>query len=155
VTNLILTVIGITLVAATGLMALFYGGDAFYSSQTRIEAARLMNEGSQLHQAVTNYRARYGRHPGDRGTHQQVLNDLVDKRFLAEIPDGARTPWVFDYPNGLIRSEVGPVGDAEAQAVCSEARARMELPNPEQIFRCDGSDHPNRSLPANEPCCIF
>ena len=154
-TNMILTIIGITLVAATVLMTVFYGGDAFYSSENRVEAARLVSEGSQLHQAVTSYKMRYGDHPANRGTHEQVLQELVNKRFLDDVPNGGIGPWRFDYPNGMIRSEVGDVNDEKARAVCAEARAQQKLEDPENIFKCDGSDHPNRVLPANEPCCIF
>lgn len=154
-TNLMLTMIGILLVAATGLMAVFYGGDAFNSSKYRIEAARLNNEGAQLQTAVANYKSRYGVHPANRGTHDQVVEELMTKRFLSDIPEGSTDQWIFDYPNGLIRSEVGPVDDQEAQAICREARAQQKLPEPEKVFKCDGTDHPNRALPANEPCCIF
>ena len=154
-THLMLSMIGILLVAATALMVVFYGGDAFNSSQVRIEAARLNSEGAQLENAVSNYRARYGRHPANRGSHEQVLSELMSKKFLSDIPSGASDQWVFDYPNGLIRSNVGTVEDENARAICREARAQQDLPDPDNIYKCDGSDHPNRALPANEPCCIF
>lgn len=154
-TNLFLTTIGIVVTAAAALMVVFYGGDAFNSGQYKAEASRLTVEGAQIQQAISNYTIRYGKVPGNRGSSEAVAADLVSAKFLDTMPPGASQPWVIDYTNGLIRSDVGSTQDDEARQICKEARVQQKLPDPDTVYRCDGSDHPSGKLPSNEPCCVF
>ena len=154
-TNLMLSTIGVLLAAAAVLMVTFYGGDAFFSGSEKAEASRLTVEGAQIEQAVSNFTMRYGRAPGGGGTHEAAMSDLMSKNFLASAPRGGGEPWVIDYDNGLIRSDIGASDDETAREICAAARSQQNLPNPERVFRCDGSDHPSGGLPANEPCCLF
>jgi len=155
VTNLMLSTIGVLLAAAAVLMITFYGGDAFYSGTEKAEASRLTVEGAQIEQAISNYTVRYGKAPGNGGSHEDAMADLVSKKFLASAPPGGGEPWVIDYGHGLIRSDIGSSDDDRARDICAAARTQQNLPNPERVYRCDGSDHPSGMLPANEPCCLF
>tara|TARA_Y100001968_G_scaffold316833_1_gene345142 strand:+ start:2892 stop:3374 length:483 start_codon:yes stop_codon:yes gene_type:complete len=154
-TNLVLTTIGILVTAAAALMVVFYGGDAYYSGQAKSEASRLTVEGAQIQQAISNYTVRYGKVPGNRGNSEAVARDLIDAKFLDAMPPGSNGPWVIDYSNRMIRSDVGSVNDEDARRICLEARRQQSLPEPDMVYRCDGSDHPGGSLPSNEPCCTF
>lgn len=150
----ILTIIGITIAAAAALMTVFYGGDVFFGGRTNAEAARLVVEASQVERAEGYFRAQEARAPG-QGDSDSAFEELKAKRFLAEVPTGARSPWVIDYPNRVIRSDLGPVDDPHAREVCQAARKQLDLPSPNNVYRCDGSDYPGGVLPSNEPCCVF
>ena len=154
-TNLMLSTIGVLLAAAAVLMVTFYGGEAFFIGSQKAEASRLTVEGAQIEQAVTNFTIRYGRAPGNGGTHDEAMSELMSKKFLASAPRGGGEPGVIDYGTGLIRSDIGASDDEEAREICADARGQQNLPNPERVYRCDGSDHPSGALPANEPCCLF
>ena len=100
-TNLMLSTIGVLLAAAAVLMVTFYGGEAFFIGSQKAEASRLTVEGAQIEQAVTNFTIRYGRAPGNGGTHDEAMSELMSKKFLASAPRGGGEPWVIDYGNGL------------------------------------------------------
>lgn len=154
-TNMILTMIGILLAGVAALMVTFYGGDAFFGGKYKAEASRLTVEGAQIEQALSNYKARYGTRPASAGNSNDAFNELMSKKFLASAPPGSNQPWVIDYGNNIIRSDVGPKEENDAQRICQEARAQQKLPARDEPYMCDGSDHPSGILPANEPCCIF
>lgn len=156
-TTVILVIIGIVLAAAAALMLVFYGGDAFYSSRIDAEASRLTVEGAQMQRAVSAFEVQEGRRPGGGSSSAQAGQDLIDYRYMVEIPKGANHEWVVDYDNKLIRSDLGSSSDAYARQVCIAARRQQNLPYPGQIFLCDGSDYPggNGSLPQKETCCVF
>ena len=150
-----LSTIGVLLAAAAVLMVTFYGGDAFFSGSEKAEASRLTVEGAQIEQAISSYTIRYGKAPGGGASHDAAMADLMSKKFLASAPRGGTQPWVIDYDNGLIRSDIGASDEDRAKDICAAARSQQNLPNPERVYRCDGSDHPSGMLPANEPCCVF
>lgn len=156
-TTVFLVTIGIILAAAAALMVVFYGGEAFYSSRIDAEASRLTVEGSQVERAVTSFEIQEGRRPGNGISPSVADQELVDYRYLAEVPKGAEQGWVVDYENDLIRSDLGPTSDTRAREICIAARRQQNLPFPGDIFRCDGSDYPGNPgyLPAAETCCIF
>ena len=155
-TTVILVTIGIILAAAAALMLVFYGGDAFYSSRVKAEASRLTVEGAQVERAVSSFEIQERRRPGNGVSIAQASQDLVDRRYLVDIPKGANQAWVVDYENRLIRSDLGSASDTRAREICVVSREQQNLPYPGEIFRCDGSDYPGGgSLPANETCCIF
>ncbi len=157
-TTTIMTVIGILLAAAAATMVYFYGGDAFYEGKVKAEAARLTSEGSQIERAIDLYESRYGRAPANAGDSDSVMSEIMGKNFLDKSPEGSSqsSPWVVDYVNKMIRSDLGPEDSADAQKVCRYARRMQKLPNPDMIYQCDGSDYPggNGFLPKNEICCI-
>lgn len=153
-TTIILTLIGIILAAASVAFVYFYGGAAFFTTNVASEAARLTVEGEQIHNAVISFNIREGRIPGD-GTADAAMNEVIQSRFLEQAPLGSTGPWVIDYENGIIRSDIGASDDQFANDVCLEARRLQNLPNEGIVYQCDGLDHPDGRLPANEPCCRF
>lgn len=156
-TTVILTLIGILLAGASVLFVIFYGGDAFYAGEIRSEASRLTVEGNQVENSVRSYTIREGKIPGNGVDPETSMQDVLEEKFLETVPLGAETPWIIDYPNEIIRTDIGALDDERALSICREARARQSLPEPETVYQCDGSDHPNNNgrLPANEPCCVF
>lgn len=154
-TNMILGMIGILLAAAAALMTMFWGGDAFFSGSEKAEASRLTNEGAQIEQAISSYTARNGILPGAGGGSSDAESDLVSSKFLSHMPKGSAGSWIIDYPRQMVRSEVGDIADPKAQEICRTARQQQELPNPDKIYKCDGSDHPSGRLPVKEPCCVL
>lgn len=157
-TTIILTAIGILLAAASALMIAWYGGGAFNQGRINAEASRLIVEGSQIERAVGLYRAHEGRSP-DVANPDDPLSALIDRRYMTKRPLGDGGRWLVDYQNGMIRSDVGAADDVRALSICRAARRQQNLPDPNSVFRCDGSDypysHPAMTLPANEPCCSW
>lgn len=157
-TTIVLVTIGIILAAASALMVLWYGGGAFDNGRINADAARLLTEGSQIERAVGLYRAQEGKSP-DAANAADPLEALIDRRYLADRPSGANGRWFVDYPSGMIRADVGAVDDTRALMVCRSARRAQKLPNPGDVYRCDGADyplpHPPGTLPAIEPCCVW
>ena len=168
-TTIILVAIGILIAAAAALMVVFYGGDAFWSSDVKAEAARLVGEGAQISYAIDLFEKQEEYLPG-RGTGPgattDALTDLKDKKYLPIPPGGAKitsgaSAWKIEYgQDGMIYSKLGSVDDAQSNAVCKEARRQLQLLPKDAIYKCDGSDYPNaawaaaHSLPDREPCCI-
>lgn len=155
-TTIVLVTIGIILAAVSAMMVYWYGGDAFDQGRIQAEAARLLTEGSQIERAVGLYRAQEGRTP-DMVNHDDPMEALIQRRYLADRPIGDNGRWFVDYSAGMIRSDLGAPDDVRALAVCRAARKSQNLPNPGQVYSCDGSDypgaHPPGTLPAAEPCC--
>ena len=146
------------LAAASALMVLWYGGDAFSRSRIDADAARLVNEGAQIEKAEGLYRAHEGRVPSSANA-SDPIQALVDRHYIVHPPIGDTGKWVMDYGNGMIRADVGSSEDTRAIDVCRAARRAQRLPDPRQVYRCDGSDypraHPPGTLPAIEPCCSW
>ena len=155
-TSIVLVTIGIILAAVSAMMVVWYGGDAFDQGRIQAEAARLLTEGSQIERAVGLYRSQEGRTP-DMVNHDDPMEALIQRRYLADRPLGDNGRWFVDYSAGMIRSDLGAPDDARALAVCRAARRSQRLPNPTEVYSCDGSDypgaHPPGTLPAAEPCC--
>ena len=156
-TTVILSIIGILLASSAALMVSFYGGDAFTKSSAQADAARLVVEGDQISKAIDSYTMQEGRLPGDRHGHSSVgvSNDLMEKKFLSSMPKGYDNPWIIDYPNAMIRVDVGSASDNKAKAICIAARKQIKMENPETVYKCDGTDSPLGKLNAREPCCIW
>ena len=157
-TTIVLVTIGIILAAVSALMIVWYGGTAFDEGHIQADAARLLTEGSQIERAVGLYRAHEGRTP-DMVNRDDPMEALIQRRYLSDRPSGDNGRWFVDYAAGMIRADVGAADDARALSVCRAARRSQGLPNPREVYRCDGSDypfsHPQGSLPANEPCCTW
>jgi hypothetical protein len=156
-TTVILTTIGILLASAAALMVAFYGGDAFTSSAVQADAARLVVEGDQILKAIDSYTMQEGRLPGDQAglSSDGVSTALMQKKFLSSMPKGYDNPWIIDYPNEMIRVDVGSATDEKAKAICVAARKQIKMADPETFYKCDGSDSPMGQLSAIEPCCIW
>lgn len=154
-TNTILVSIGILLASSAAMMVTFYGGSVFADSQKTGEASRIVVESAQIASAFDAFVQRERRLPGAGGSSQDALNDLLNGKYLSEIPRGAQNSgWSVDYSEGMIYSVLGAAADDDNLDICRAARAQLELPEPENVYKCDGSDHPSGALPQREPCCI-
>ena len=147
---------GIAIAAAAALMMVFYGGDVYFKYVNEAEAARLVGEGAQIEAAVQLYYQDHMKYPASRG--DGGIQTLVENHYLDSAPpgdpNGSKGEWIIDYDEGQIRSRAGDVDDPEAQRLCITARRQLKFANPEKIYRCDGSDHPDGVLSRLEPCCI-
>lgn len=175
-TTIILVAIGVLIAAAAAIMMVFYGGDAFTSSEVRANAARLVGEGAQLSYATDLYYRQEGKLPGDGVDGDQAIDDLFEKKYLTHMPlgvrkDGYSAPWKMEYgADGMIYSRLGLSSDEYAMSVCREARRQLNykdvIPAGEpdagklKVYQCDGSDYHDTSwasrgtLPDSEPCCV-
>jgi len=153
VSNIILVIFGVLIAAAAALMTLYFGGDAFTKYSEEAEAGRLVSEGAQIEAAVELYYRHNGKFP-DEG---DPMNELMDKDYLSSMPLGTEYTtgdWVVDYDEGQIRSTVGSASDDDAISICQTARRQLKMPEPEKVYKCDGSDYPGGRLSSREPCCI-
>lgn len=157
-TKIILTVIGIAMVAVTSLVIIFYGGGALSEGEERAEASRLLNEGANLEHALELYYFAEGGYPASGGDSSAAVAELVGKEYLSSVPEGMREridgDWAIDYSEGMIKASVGSETDEKAMGICREARRQLSLPDPEKVYLCDGSDSPGGVLSRIEPCCI-
>ncbi len=157
-TTIILVIIGVLLAAAAALMLLFYGSDVFERYSTEAEAARMVSEGAQIESAVELYYRNNDRYPQADGAGSPV-ETLISADYLTHAPRGdaggnAGGQWTIDYDEGQILSRVGNVSDEEAMLICTTARRQVNMPDPENVLQCDGSDSPGGKLSALDPCCI-
>lgn len=154
-TNLILVTLGVMLAAGTALMVTFYGGTAFTETRKSGEASRIIVESAQIASAFDAYVKRERRLPGGGGSSDDAIDDLIANDYLDEIPEGARASgWSIDYNAGMIYSILGEASNDENVEICRLARAQIRLPEPDKVYKCDGSDYPGGKLPQREPCCI-
>jgi hypothetical protein len=82
--SLILTVIGIALVAVLAIATIYYGGDIFKSNGTRAAAVKVINNGQQINGAIETFKAQKGEVPAN-------LEALVTSKYLSAIPEGTWT----------------------------------------------------------------
>ena len=73
--SLIITIIGILLVAAVAIAAVFYGGSGFTSNGTKAAAAKVVNEGQQVRGAANTYRVQQGVSPAS-------IDSLISTEYL-------------------------------------------------------------------------
>lgn len=173
-TTIILVAIGVLIAAVAAIMMIFYGGDAFSDSKQRADAARLVQESAQVEYAFDLYTRQEGQMPGldtagNPVSGLQAINDLKAKKYLSYAPLGMQDAisngtfdgnWAIDYNLGVIRSSLGPATingepNEDALGICREARKQLYLPEPEKVYKCDGSDVVGGGgLSSREPCCI-
>ena len=159
--NLIVTVIAIVLVTVVMIMAVWYGGAAFSTYQSKAHAGRYVNEAEQISGAVEYYRVNETKDNSYPGS----IEDLVSKGYLAEKPT---TNWqiVDKYAKATIN------GGGEAYKQCLTVRekygfdarkncAKSPANNEDCLRGCyaieDGARPrtiANPNLLAKDPCCI-
>lgn len=83
-TTIILTLIGLLMVAASVLMMLYYGEDAMAKSSDSAAASTLVNAGSNIEFATTAYRITSGELPSSIDDLRKTVNDY---QWLLEDPE--------------------------------------------------------------------
>jgi hypothetical protein len=84
--QVLVAVIAIILAVIGAFVGLWYGGPAFIDNSGKAMYAKLLNNGQQIQAAVQLYSSTEGFFP--TGTSQQILNSLVDGKYLTMIPEG-------------------------------------------------------------------
>jgi type II secretory pathway pseudopilin PulG len=148
--NVLIGLIGVILLIGLALAGALFLGDSFGSASQEAQAARLMQEGSQISQAFELYGLDKGEFPS--GTSAQKIQTLVSTGYLKTQPSGGTTTsgtstgWVVDNARGAALTTIG--SDAGSQKVCKAARAKLGFSDP--IKACDAAD-----IAANDPCCTL
>lgn len=113
--NLILSVIAITLISVMVVVGVFYGGEMFNSYQAEAHASRLISEGEQIAGTVSIYANEQHELP-------ENMSSLVVKNYFMEAPaQGPYTEWHFS--RGYAVNEIG--GGRPVHQSCLSARKRF------------------------------
>lgn len=121
--NIIIAIIAIALVVIISYATMYYGGDSFNDGKLKAEAARLVNEGSQIASAAMVYRAK----GGDLSASDFTLNTLVDAEYLKTVP----VNWNPD--TDFVIYPVNSNDDPKAETLCYVA-------NSQAGFHFDGAE---------------
>ncbi len=132
--SFIITLVAIVLVAALSIATLYYGGDGFTQSNSRTEAAGLLQEANQLVGALELHRVDRTALP-EGPTSEDVVLQLMDGKYLTQMPDQT---WGFvtDYV----------VWDGVSDEVCLELNKKLQF---QGIPSCDDPQAQKRNL-----CCV-
>lgn len=150
--NVIIGVIGVILFIGLAVAGTSWLGPMFMESRIEAEAVGYLNQTSQISHAIESYASDRGKLPVQSG--REPIDILVAERYMKNKPEGGSSDWVYD---GETQSLITPVAGAVDQAtkICVAARVRAEMPQPERVFKCDGSDAPNGVLSSKDPCCLM
>ena len=158
--NLIVTVVAIVLVAVVTLMAVWYGGHAYSTYQSKARVAQYVNEAEQISGAVSYYRVNHD------NTFPANMQVLLDENYLSQKPQGE---WMID--DSQTATAVMPAGEA-ALTQCLELRkkygfdaeancATSPLDNKQCLRVCyDPADTSvprtvvNLNIDDKDPCCV-
>lgn len=91
--SLVVSIIGILLIAVISAAAIYYMGDSTHSAKGSGDLARVINEASQIHGAVLL------REQDKPGISLSSMQQLLDEKYLASAPS---TEWNIS-PVGMIR----------------------------------------------------
>lgn len=97
--SLVVSIIGILLVAVLSAAAIYYMGDSTHSAKSTGDLARVINEASQIHGAVLL------REQDKPGVALTSMQQLLDEKYLTSAPN---SDWSIS-PVGMIR----PVSSVE------------------------------------------
>jgi len=89
--QLIAAVIAIFLLGLLVLAAMYYGGGAHSDAKIRADYAGNMNTGSQIEGALRLYFNDHAMYPPSNLENEELLQFLVDNKYLKEVPAGEWT----------------------------------------------------------------
>lgn len=123
--QLLVTILAIALVAALAGASLFYGGDVFTSGSSKATVATLGSQGQQISAAWTMYSANNG------GANPSAIGDL-SPTYLSSIPPtptltGA-TAWSLDATNKLAQVYLGTAAKEVCEQVAKTAGGAAAAP---------------------------
>jgi hypothetical protein len=110
--SLIITIISIALVAALAVASIYYGGAAFTSGKLNAEAARYLNESTQIEGALAIYK-------NDNGGSVPAAVSALSPQYLRAVPSGN---WSF-YDDFYATSV-----PSEALCIAANKKADVDLP---------------------------
>jgi len=111
--NLLITIIAIALVAIAALAAIFYGGGAFNEGQNKAKAVTLINQREQIKAASSLYQARQG------GVPVSSIEELKAQNYLSVDPTLDNASWHIE--GGVVVIPLAGMDDAEAEDICQKA----------------------------------
>lgn len=133
--SIIIVVISIVLVALLAAAVIYYGGDSFNKGNAKAKAAEILNQAELIKGAFTAYKVEQGTieinqalcdTTNSGGDISGCLNPLIDKKYLTDIPQGAKG-WYIDNDRTLRRT-LGE--DAKACAIANYVNGAFNQ-NPE------------------------
>lgn len=145
--NLIITIIAIALVALAALMSAYYGSTAWNRGRQKAQATTLINQKQQIKAAAALYKAKNNNNEGQ-------ISDLVDDNYLNNTPEFEETVWKGygnDEASSIVAVEFPADVDSEtATSVCRQAyEIETGIATPDyEIPAC------NSTLSENEVCCL-
>lgn len=162
--NVLIGVVGIILFFGLLSASAFYYGREFSDRRLEAEALRLVSERGQIEAAVDQFIQENGEIPAGSGG-VSIMQRLTQGRYLLGMPPGSGSGWGLYAPYEAIMTPVAPDEASEkALQLCIIARENANMPSPSNVYRCDGSDHPNRNrfpdgqkykaLGPVDPCCL-
>lgn len=161
--NVLIGIVGVILFFGLLAASSFYYGREFGDRRVEAEAVRLVSERGQIEAAVNQFIEENGRVPAPAGG-QSIMDRLIQGRYLLGMPPGAGSGWSLNAEYGAIMTQVTGEEGNKALRMCIIAREKANIPNPTVVYRCDGSDHPNRNsfpvgqqhlaLGSSDPCCL-
>ncbi|AXK44115.1 hypothetical protein [Erythrobacter aureus] len=150
--NVLLGIMGTILFIGLALAGVVFIGPEFMDTKIDAEASGYLNQRSQIAYAIESYASENGKLPLEAG--KEPIDLLVEKKFLTRAPAGGSSQWSLNSAdNSLITPVAGP--KAHATKICVAARAKAKMAQPENIYKCDGSDAPGGRLSAKDPCCLM
>lgn len=149
--NLIVAVIAVALIAVLSGAALYYGGSSFTENKVDAEAARIVNEASQINAAILVYQA-----DGNEVTESFKLTDLVSLGYLKGLPvgwtpgdDRAIKPLPEDDPGSeRVCYQANVLAGFEFDPIEDDVETFVDDPS-QGIPHCDKPD-----MPPGVPCCV-
>lgn len=154
--QILLGLIGIAVFASLAAASVSWWGPRVRELRVESEAVRYIHERGQLALAMQRFVEDRGSLPDGTLSGADTVADLTTSGHLASRPPGGALRggqhWAGRPAWGAV---VAPVaGDSGyALRVCIEARRRVGMPAPAQVFACDGADAPGGVLDARDPCC--
>ena len=150
--NVLIGIIGVILFIGLALSSAVWLGPKFMNTKIEAEAVDYLNQSSQIARAVESYASDKGRLPIIDG--KEPIEVLVEEKYMKYAPAGGASGWEL---NGSTQSILTRVAGAEDRAtrVCVAARVKAQMPSPEKIYKCDGSDAPGGALSVKDPCCLM
>lgn len=150
--NVLVGIAAIILFIAGSLAMATFFGPKFMASRIDAQAVSYLSESSQISHAVESYASDNGGLPVEPG--KEPVEILVAENYLSDAPTGGASGWFLAEEDAAILATVE--GSRErALDICAAARKKAGFPNPERVYQCDGSDHPNGILSVKDPCCLW
>ena len=150
--NVIIGIIGVILFIGLAIAGAVYLGPKFADSRIDAEAAGYLNQSSQISKAVEDYSSDRGRLPIEPG--REPIEILVAEKYMKYAPEGGTEGWRLNNDAKALITPADGGGD-RANRVCIAARIKAKMPDPSNIYKCDGSDAPGGALVPSDPCCLL
>lgn len=147
----LIQILGTVLSIGVALFGLGMIGIHLLEVKKDAEVIGYMNQSGQIAEAIQRYARDNGLLPVAEG--REPLDILLESRYMKTMPEGGESGWSLDEES---YSLLTPVGGSKEHAleICVAARRKVGMPQPDKVFKCDGSDAPDGVLSVKDPCCL-